>query len=371
MGWRVMGMACCALKAYAEGLVAFTNAAALGDYAGYAGLAGAAIALDREDLYPEIAQNLRRLKDSQYSQTNSDHPTFRSDCILMLMDLAMIENSSNWMAQALENVSVQEVMSRNDFRLAMLETCERFTNMPAIQSLGQKVRYLSSFTNSDPAEAIAAFQAGKLDVDDLVALPGMCEKMQSLYASQTNTVPVKMQLPLSACLGKSERWVESAKFAASYVTAFSNDWHGWRQLGIAKMNLDSYDEGLAAFTNAVRLGGRSEYPRLGIAALKANRMDIFRDQAAPFLLKLKDSSDPATRIKIVDLLILYSLADARQDIFVKALHGVKSAEILEEGTGGVKVVLKGWNDWHPPELQSLCEELERAVKADSEKRGQQ
>jgi tetratricopeptide (TPR) repeat protein len=359
-GWKIMGMACYELKAYDTALVALTNLVALGDYANYAGLTATAIALDREDLYPVIAQNLRRLKDSQ---KYSDKGDFRSDCIVMLIDLALIENSSNWMAQAVENASVEEVMSRHDFTRVMLEACEQFTNMPAIQSLCQKVQYLSSFTNSDPAGAFVAFQAGKLDAEDLVALPGICEKLQSLYASKSNSVPVKMQLALSACLGKSERWTESAKFAASYVTAFSNDWHGWKQLGVAKMNLDSYDEGLAAFTNAVRLGGRDEYSRLGYAALKANRMDIFRDQAAPFLLKLKDSKDPATRIKIVDLLILYSLADGRQDVFVKALHGVKSAEILEEGPGGVKVVLKGWDAWHPAEVRSLCEELERALKA--------
>jgi hypothetical protein len=155
--------------------------------------------------------------------------------------------------------------------------------------------------------------------------------------------------------------LESGKFATDYLATYSNDWRGWKQLAVSHMRMSFYEQAILAYTNAIRFGDQEDYLPLGLAALDAQRLDVFRNQVAPSLLKLKDSADSSNRLQIVEVLIIYALADIREDVFVKALRGVTSAEIMARGTESIKAVLTGWNAWDPSEVRPLCEELERAA----------
>jgi hypothetical protein len=144
---------------------------------------------------------------------------------------------------------------------------------------------------------------------------------------------------------------------------YSNDWHGWKALAVAKAKQHSLEECVAAYTNAVRLGDEDDYQWLGAAALLIGRVDILRDLVVPRLLVLKDSAKGTSRLDMVQVLLGYSLLDKRQDIFVRSFKGISDADIMTRGDDFKRAFRAGCGQFHPKELESLCREVREAEES--------
>jgi len=57
-----------------------------------------------------------------------------------------------------------------------------------------------------------------------------------------------MKLPISRCLGATDHCQEAMKLATEYVAVYSNDWRGWRVLGLSRFGQKDYDGALTALT---------------------------------------------------------------------------------------------------------------------------
>lgn len=190
-------------------------------------------------------------------------------------------------------------------------------------------------TRSDNAEVrqkLEAFDKGDLSLDDTAPnSPEWCKKVVAYYFLHTNDISAKMKLPISRCFVVLNDFPETAKLAAEYVNVYSNDWRGWSMLGGAKLMMDSYNDAIAAMTNAIRLGDEKNYAGLGAAALKMQRMDILRDTVVPHLLLLKDDVQKYSkqkRLEMREVLVGYAINADKRDVFLKTLEGVDINDIL-------------------------------------------
>jgi hypothetical protein len=223
----------------------------------------------------------------------------------------------------------------------------------------------ADYSAADTKAKLKAFEMGKLSLDDLSALPNICDDLANFYFAHTNEVTTKMKLPISRCFAALKKYSEAATLASDYVAVYSNDWHGWRIVGGAKLMLKSYEDALAALTNAVRLGDEGNYVAVGLAAIPLKRVDVLKSMVVPHLLELKDSGEISHRLDMIGILVVYALLEGREDVFIKALEGLKSEDIkyLIAREDNVKEsVMVGWKQFHPKKVKSLCEEIERQMK---------
>jgi len=208
-------------------------------------------------------------------------------------------------------------------------------------------------------QKLQAFEKGKITLEELTEKGGAewGMKLIAYYVSHTNDVTVKMKLPISRSFAAFEKYSDAAKVAADYVQVYSNDWHGWKILGVANFSVGNLDQALEACTNAVRLGDDGSYGPLAFVALQLDRLDIMRD-IVPRLLVLKRSK-PTREINPLDIvaaLMLYSLKAEKKEIFVEALDEVDIKDILSRDDLK-QLVVDGCKKFRAREVEKLCREL--------------
>jgi hypothetical protein len=178
-------------------------------------------------------------------------------------------------------------------------------------------------------QKLEAYENGKLTLDDLTTNADLAQKVMAYYLSHTNDVTSKMKLPISRCFAGARRYSDAARLATEYVDIYSNDWRGWRIVGGSDFEIGSFNAAIGAYTNAVRLGDDGSYATLGLAALRMERLDIFRTIIPRlFILKQSKRTGEVNPLDMVMLLAGYSLRVNQQDLFIKALDGVDAKRIL-------------------------------------------
>lgn len=183
----------------------------------------------------------------------------------------------------------------------------------------------SPLTNKDAVEIkqkLEGFEKGQVTLGNITDNPEWSLKCIEYYVIHTNEVTVKMKLPIAKSFAVWSKYPEGAKLAQDYVNVYSNDWHGWRVLGGCKLMMGLNDDGLNALINAARLGDDGNYAALGLAALKAGRLDVFETIALPHLfIAMNDTQrfPENERIQMKGIVIAYSLKTAKKDIFLKTI----------------------------------------------------
>ena len=229
----------------------------------------------------------------------------------------------------------------------------------ALSLCGQEV-FLSAKDIRTIKQKLSAFAEGQITLEQVTEVGGeeWGRKLITYYLARSNDVTIKMTLPISRCYAAFGKYTEAANLANEYVKIYSNDWHGWNILGAAKLALQSYDEGLVALTNAVSLGSTKNFEALGYAALVTGRIEVFEKFALQPLLALKDAekTSKAAKLKIVTILVGYSIKADKREIFISALAGVNASDIESEET--LKEYLKtGCEVFKAKETEQLCSQL--------------
>lgn len=236
-----------------------------------------------------------------------------------------------------------------------------------LHASGQESTSITDKESTEVRRALESFDKGTLSLDKAAPnSPEWCRKEIAYYFSHTNDVSAKMKLPISRCFVALDNYPEAAKLAAEYVNVYSNDWRGWSMLGGCKFAMQSYNEAVAAMTNAVRLGDEKNYTGLGMAALKADRMDVLKEIVVPHLLILKRSK-PTQGIDPLDVamvLALYSVKADEQDIFTKALDGVSANQIISRADLK-QLVVAGCEKFKGKDIDEIRQELEAAPGTNS------
>ena len=225
-----------------------------------------------------------------------------------------------------------------------------------------------ALTKTDEVEVkqkLKAYESGKITLEELTEKGGAewDRKLITYYLSHTNEVAVTMKLPIGRCFAVFGSFPEAARLAEDYVQVYSNDWRGWKIVGVANFSIGNFDRALVACTNAVKLGNEGSYGPLAFVALKLDRLDIVRD-IVPRLLELKNAT-PTKEIKPLDIvlaLVLYSLKADQPDVFVKAVNGVNIKDIMrrEDLKHFVSV---GCEQFKSKEVQKICQQIEAAEQS--------
>lgn len=165
-------------------------------------------------------------------------------------------------------------------------------------------------------EKLERYEAGKLTLEQATKFSGedTTLKMISFYLSNSNSMTLKMKLPIARTYALCGLFPQAADLAQLYVKAYTNDWMGWSVLGGAKLMLEHNDEAFVAMTNVIRLGSDRNITSGAYLALKANRLDVFEGMMLNRLLALKDSKtnsvgdvlDEKHRLDTVVMLVGYS-----------------------------------------------------------------
>jgi hypothetical protein len=190
---------------------------------------------------------------------------------------------------------------------------------------------LTTNEETEVGQKLEAYESGKLTLDELTLNGGEESRRELIgyYQLHSNHVTLKMKLPVSRCFAAFNRYEEAAKLSAEYVRVYSKDWRGWKILGGANFLMGDVNAAIGALTNSARLGDDGSYAALGLAALNAERLDVFRDIISHLLiLKRSKSTSEVNPLDIVMLLVGYSLRVNQQDLFIKALDGVDAKQIL-------------------------------------------
>jgi hypothetical protein len=112
--------------------------------------------------------------------------------------------------------------------------------------------------------------------------------MISFYLSNSNSMTLKMKLPIARTYALCGLFPQAADLAQLYVNRYTNDWEGWDLLGGAKLMLERFDEAFVATTNVLRLGSDRNITSGAYLALKADRLDVYEGMMLNRLLALKD-----------------------------------------------------------------------------------
>ena len=216
-------------------------------------------------------------------------------------------------------------------------------------------------------EKLEQYEAGKLTLDQATEFSGeeTTLKMISFYLSNSNSMTLKMKLPIARTYALCGLFPQAADLAQLYVKTYTNDWVGWDLLGGAKLMLERYYEAFVAATNVLRLGSDRNITSGAALALKANRLDVYEGMMLNRLLALKDSKtnsvgdvlDEKDRLDTVASLVAYSLKAKKGDVFARAIQGVtfkqiKSREDLQT------YVEAGCEMFPSKETADLCKRLD-------------
>jgi tetratricopeptide (TPR) repeat protein len=223
---------------------------------------------------------------------------------------------------------------------------------------------LTSDQAADVRHQLEAFEKGNVTLDEITVDrdEDWSHKLIAYYYTHTNTVNTKMKLPVSRCLGGFGKYSEALQLAQEYVSVYSNDWHGWRIIGTANMQLQNFSAALNAYTNAVRDGDVGNYPALGLAALKTDRLDIVQD-FVPRLLHLKNSKSREA-LQAATVLVIYSLRTEQKDLFVKAVKGLDPKDILAHDDVTF-LVKQGLEQFKGEDIDKIRQELEAVTGSGS------
>jgi tetratricopeptide (TPR) repeat protein len=217
---------------------------------------------------------------------------------------------------------------------------------------------LSEDDAADIKQKLNKFERGKLSLEDLTEKGGQAfdAKLASYYLAHTNEVSAKSLLPIARCFAFFGYHDQAAGLAKQYVQVYSNDWHGWRILGSAKLGLANFEEALPALTNAVTLGDKDCCSLVSMCALKLNRLDIVKD-SLPCLFDLKENAkEKSDRTDAIFMIVAYAANADREDLFVKALADVKAEDVAAR-SDLTKIVTALCDRFQAKQVQPLCEKL--------------
>jgi len=207
--------------------------------------------------------------------------------------------------------------------------------------------------------ALKDYVSGHLTLEQITEMGGR-EKGRNLvlfYMTHKSEVTTQMKLPVSRAYAGFRKFDAAAQLAKEYVNVYSNDWRGWNILGAARMAEHVYGEAIAAWTNAFRLGSTNNLVAFGAATIAGKRLDIFEDVVLPRMLGSKDSGiSEIERVRMVNMLVLYSLEAKRADVFVKALSGLEGRVISSDDDLSANV-RKGCEIFNAKETEELCRRL--------------
>lgn len=114
-GWSMVGAASVKLDDLRNAVRAYTNAVMLGDEDSYAPLAVAAVASDRLDIVRDIVPHLLILKQAPRTPQN-----FRMQITGALVMYSINANQEDVFVKALEGISAEEILSREDITKAVI-----------------------------------------------------------------------------------------------------------------------------------------------------------------------------------------------------------------------------------------------------------
>lgn len=222
--------------------------------------------------------------------------------------------------------------------------------------------------NAEVKQKLRDFEQGKLSLEALTENGGedFNRRLVTFYSRHTNEVSVKALLPISRCYALFDDFNQAAQLAERYVQVYSNDWHGWRIVGAANAALTNFDKAVSGYTNAVRLGDSESCVLLGLCAWKLNRLEIMKE-ILPCVFAAKDNAkSEKDKTDAVAVLVIYATNADREDVFVKALAGLRPSEIAarEDLTD---IVLTVCERFETKELLPFCEKV-RALSKNSTQR---
>ncbi|HSY74446.1 MAG TPA: hypothetical protein VK810_03165, partial [Dongiaceae bacterium] len=115
-------------------------------------------------------------------------------------------------------------------------------------------------------QKLEAFEKGDINLDETAPSMGGCQKLIDYYSLHTNDVSIKMKLPICRCFAALDKYPEAERLATEYLDVYSNDWRGWKILGVAYLKMANYSAAVEALTNSARLGDGNSYTPLAFAA---------------------------------------------------------------------------------------------------------
>lgn len=238
---------------------------------------------------------------------------------------------------------------------------------------------LSSARAQNPSAAVAAeadaevkqklrdFEDGNLTLEALIEKGGekFDRQLISFYQRHTNGVSTKALLPISRCFFFFGDFEQASKIAQQYMQVYSNDWHGWHVIGGANLALTNFDKALTAYTNALRLGDTQSCVELGFCAWKLERLDIMTE-IVPCMFAAKDNAkSEKDKTDAITILVIYATNADREDVFVKALAGVRPSEVAARDDL-THVVLTVCDRFKTKDLQPFCEKVRALSKNSTE-----
>jgi tetratricopeptide (TPR) repeat protein len=183
-------------------------------------------------------------------------------------------------------------------------------------------------------QKLEAFDLGDITYESLTGNSDSNLMLTEYYFSlpPTNSVTTKMKLPLSHSLAVWGQYPQAVQLAQDYVNVYSNDSRGWGILGGSKMMLKSYDDAIAAYTNAARLGDDKNDLALGLAALAVDRMDVLEKIVIPRLLEQMNEADEfpeKKRNQMRGCIIAYAIKLGKKEVFIQAVTGVDFSKLYQ------------------------------------------
>ena len=229
----------------------------------------------------------------------------------------------------------------------------------------QDVRFrpLTGKESVEVKQKLESFDKGTATLDSLTDSQEWTMKLLEYYVMHTNKVTTKMKLPIAKSYAVWGKYPEAVTLAQDYVNVYSNDWRGWRVLGGCKLITGSYSEALDALTNAVCLGDKQNYAALGFAALKVDRLDVFKSMVAPYLLMLINNTEQfpeKERNQMRGLLIAYALKIDNKPIFIKAIAGFDLSTI-SQWEELKDLIVQGCDRFKGTDIDKIRKELETNV----------
>jgi tetratricopeptide (TPR) repeat protein len=252
-------------------------------------------------------------------------------------------------------------MKHSIYYISFAISCAIFVHSTQAQSL-----HLTESEVAGVKAKLDAYAQGTLSLESLTDNQESSLQLIAYYLTHSNSVTAMMKLPISKSFFVWSKYPEAAVLAQEYVDVNSNDWHGWRVLGGAKLMMESYDEALTALTNAARLGDKENYASIGGAALQTDRLDVFQKVALPHLLvSMKDPKVPENeRIEMRQVLIAYALKADKADIFLKSIEKLNTTD-LARYAGLRNLVRIGCDRFESPEVEKLCKALTVSTNTES------
>jgi hypothetical protein len=203
------------------------------------------------------------------------------------------------------------------------------------------------------------FQHDKIPFESFATNKESAVQLLEYYAAHTNSITVKMKLPISRAFASLGQYEEAITLAESYVNVYSNDWRGWRVVGGSKYMLKLYKEGFDDMLKAVQLGDEENRGALGAMALEMDRLDVFEHLVLPHLLLSINTIEKypsSERVQIQSMLVFYAVKANKVDVFTKALRDLQASELT--GHEDLKKLISvGCSKFKGPEVDKLCEKF--------------